>query len=65
MGEPAGAWAVVWRLPEFMGPFWAESSGGSVILDIRQIGKFVIFTVAVAIIYRTWTTRQRGSYGRV
>jgi hypothetical protein len=28
-------------------------------------GKFVIFAMAVAVIYRTWTTRQKGSYGRV
>jgi hypothetical protein len=43
----------VWHLPEFMGPSWAESSGGSGILDIRQIGKFVIFAMAVAIVI-TW-----------
>jgi hypothetical protein len=40
----------VWCLPEFMVPSWAESSGGSSILDIRQIGKFVIFAMAVAIV---------------
>jgi hypothetical protein len=43
----------VWYLPEFMGPSWAESSGGNGILDIRQIGKFVIFAMAVAIVI-TW-----------
>ena len=43
----------MWYLPEFMGPSWAESSGGSGILDIRQIGKFVIFAMAVAIVI-TW-----------
>jgi len=40
----------VWHLPEFMGPPWAASTGGSGSLDIRQIGKFVIFAVAVAIV---------------
>jgi hypothetical protein len=43
----------VWHLPEFMGPSWVESSGGSGILDIRQIGKFVIFAMTVAIVI-TW-----------
>jgi hypothetical protein len=43
----------VWYLPEFMGPSWAGSSGGSGILDIRQIGKFVLFAMAVAIVI-TW-----------
>jgi uncharacterized protein len=43
----------VWHLPEFMVPSWAGSSGGSGILDIRQIGKFVIFAMAVAIVI-TW-----------
>ena len=43
----------MWHLPEFMGPSWVESSGGSGILDIRQIGKFVIFAMAVAIVI-TW-----------
>ena len=43
----------MWHLPEFMVPSWAESSGGSGILDIRQIGKFVIFAMAVAIVI-TW-----------
>ena len=43
----------MWHLPEFMGPSWAESSGSSGILDIRQIGKFVIFAMAVAIVI-TW-----------
>jgi uncharacterized protein len=36
-----------------MVPSWAGSSGGSGILDIRQIGKFVIFAMAVAIVI-TW-----------
>jgi uncharacterized protein len=43
----------VWHLPEFMGPSWAESSGGSGILDIRQIGKFVIFAMDITIVI-TW-----------
>ena len=43
----------MWHLPEFMVPSWAESSGGSGILDIRQIAKFVIFAMAVAIVI-TW-----------
>lgn len=43
----------MWHLPEFMVPSWAGSSGGSGILDIRQIGKFVIFAMAVAIVI-TW-----------
>jgi hypothetical protein len=43
----------VWHLPEFMVPSWAESSGGSGILNIRQIGKFVTFAMAVAIVI-TW-----------
>ena len=43
----------MWHLPEFMVPSWAESSGGSGSLDIKQIGKFVIFAMAVVIIYRT------------
>ena len=43
----------MWHLPEFMVPSWAESSGGSGIPDIRQIGKFVIFAMAVAIVI-TW-----------
>ena len=43
----------MWHLPEFMVLSWAGSSGGSSILDIRQIGKFVIFAMAVAIVI-TW-----------
>ena len=43
----------MWHLPECMVPSWAESSGGSSILDIRQIGKFVIFAMAVAVVI-TW-----------
>ena len=43
----------MWHLPEFMGPSWVESSGGSGILDIRQIGKFVLLVMAVAIVI-TW-----------
>lgn len=35
------------------GSVLAESSGGSGILDIRRIGKFVIFAMAVAIVI-TW-----------
>jgi hypothetical protein len=57
----------VWHLPEFMVPSWAESSGGSGILDIRHIGKFVILAMAVAIVI-TWVfdkhERQR-TYGHV
>jgi hypothetical protein len=37
----------------FQGPSWAESSGGSGILDIRQIGKFVIFAMDITIVI-TW-----------
>ncbi len=43
----------MWYLPECMGPSWAGSSGGSGILDIRHIGKFVLFAMAVAIVI-TW-----------
>ena len=43
----------MWHLPGFMVPSWAESSGGSGIFDIRQIGKFVTFAMAVAIVI-TW-----------
>jgi hypothetical protein len=40
----------VWHLPEFMVPSWAESSGGSGSLDIKQMGTFVIFAMAVAVV---------------
>ena len=51
----------MWHLPEFMGPTWAGSSGGSGSLDIRQIGKFVIFAMTVAIIIAWVFNNTKGS----
>ena len=44
-----------------MGPSWAESSGSSGILDIRQIGKFVIFAIAIAIVIMWVFNNTKGS----
>jgi uncharacterized protein len=50
-------WAL-WHLPEFLVPSWAESSGGSGLLDIV---KFVIIAIVFAIV-TTWVfNNTRGS----